>query len=318
MKIAVAGAGAMGGRFGYMLSKAGMDVILIDQWVKNVAAIREKGLQVNNDGDISTIQIPIYFPAELETEGIEVDLVILFVKSLQLDGMLQEIQPILKPHTSVLCLLNGIGHEVIVERYVSKENIFLGNTMWTAGLEGPGKVKLLGSGSVVLQNLGAESKETALEIVALLSEAGFKASYSEQVLYEIYKKACANGSTNALCTLLDANLSTFGNTSCGEDIVRAFVDEYADVAAVEGVALDREAITAFVKSAFDPNGIGRHYPSMYQDLILNKRLTEVDCINGIIDERGKRYGIDTPYCRFITQLIHCKEDIVGAKPDVFV
>ena len=318
MKIAVAGAGAMGGRFGSMLSEAGKDVILIDQWEDNVKAIRADGLQVNHDGDIRTIQIPIYYPSELAAQGVEVDLIILFVKSLQLEGMLQALQPVIKPRTSVLCLLNGIGHETILERYVAKENAFLGNTMWTAGLEGPGKVKLLGSGSVALQNLGAESKERAFQIAALLSEAGLKANYSDHVMVEIYKKACANGSTNALCTLLDANLNTFGSTSCAENIVRAFIDEYADVAAVEGVILDREAITAFVKSAFDPNGIGRHYPSMYQDLMLNKRLTEVDCINGIIVEKGKRYGIKAPYCAFITQLIHCKEEIMGAKPDVLV
>jgi len=113
--------------------------------------------------------------------------------------------------------------------------------------------------------------------------------------------------------MLEATLYTAGSTSCAEAIVRAFIDEYADIGAVEGVDLDREAITAYVKTAFDPNGIGLHFPSMYQDLITNNRLTEVDCINGIIAEKGKAYGIATPYCAFMTQLIHCKEEILGAK-----
>ena len=51
MKIAVAGAGAMGGRFGYMLWKAGYDVTLIDQWVPHVEAIREHGFRINLDGE---------------------------------------------------------------------------------------------------------------------------------------------------------------------------------------------------------------------------------------------------------------------------
>jgi len=313
MKIAIAGAGAMGCRFGSMLSNAGRDVILIDQWEPQVDAIRAHGLQVNDDGDVSNIQLPIYYPHELSSAETNLDLIILFTKSLQLHDMLPAIQHLIRPHTSVLCLLNGIGHETVIEQYVPKEQIFLGNTMWTAGLEAPGKVKLLGSGSVVLQNLGADAKETALQIVALLSSAQLHASYSDHVLYDIYKKACANGATNALCTLLEVNLSTFGNTSPADQIVRAFIDEFADVAAVEGVVIDRDAITAFVKTAFDPNGIGRHYPSTYQDLILHNRLTEIDCINGIIAEKGKAYGIPTPYCAFITQLIHCQEEIRGAK-----
>jgi len=296
-----------------MLSKAGMDVTLIDQWEPQVTAIRAHGLQVNDKGEMTTVQLPIYYPEEAIQNQLQPDLIILFTKSLQLEGMVQAILPIISKDTKVLCLLNGLGHEVIVEKYVPKENFFLGNTMWTAGLEGPGKVKMIGNGSIALQERMPESRETAVRIAALLSEAGLNAAVSEHIMYDIYKKACANGSTNALCTMLEANLYTVGNTTCAVDIVRAFIDEYADVAAVEGVALDRDAITAYVKTAFDPNGIGLHFPSMYQDLITNNRLTEVDCINGIIAEKGKAYGISTPYCAFMTQLIHCKEEIAGAK-----
>jgi len=52
---------------------------------------------------------------------------------------------------------------------------------------------------------------------------------------------------------------------------------------------------------------------MYQDLINNHRLTEIDYINGAVSRKGKKYGIPTPYCDLLTQLIHCKEDILGAK-----
>lgn len=314
MKIAIAGAGAMGGRFGYALSKAGQDVTLIDQWDTHITAIREHGLQVNNGSTTETVQLPIYRPEELTKNPTAFDLIVLFTKSLQLEGMLQAIQPLLQAQTGVLCLLNGIGHETIIEKYIPKEQIFLGCTMWTAGLEGPGKIKLPGgaNGYAVLQNLHPASKQRALDIVDLLTTAGLGGRYSEQVMYEVYKKACANGATNAVCTLLEANLSTFGNTTCAEAIVRTLVGEYAAVAAVEGVVLDLDAMVNFVKTAFDPAGIGSHYPSTYQDLILMNRLTEVDCINGIIAEKGAEYGIAAPYCAFVTELIHCKEEMLGA------
>ncbi|UYY51150.1 hypothetical protein OLL94_07170 [Enterococcus faecalis] len=54
-------------------------------------------------------------------------------------------------------------------------------------------------------------------------------------------------------------------------------------------------------------------PSMYQDLITNHRLTEIDYINGAIVRKGKVYGIATPYCQFLTELIHCKENLLHAK-----
>ncbi len=313
MKIAIAGAGAMGCRFGYMLSEAGNEVTLIDQWEDHVKIIKKDGLSVNVDGKETKVGLPVYLPSELENQQLDIDLVILFTKALQLANMLQAIQPILNKSTNVLCLLNGIGHEETVERYVPRENIFIGNTMWTAGIEGPGKVKLFGSGNVELQNLLPEGKETALEIVHLLSEAGLNAKYSDHVLHSIYRKACVNGTLNGLCTILDGNIATIGNTSVAEHMIRTIVDEFADVAEKEGVTLDREAVISQIKATFDPNGIGKHYPSMYQDLILNNRLTEIDYINGAIVRKGKKYGIDTPYCAFLTELVHCKEEMLGAK-----
>lgn len=45
-------------------------------------------------------------------------------------------------------------------------------------------------------------------------------------------------------------------------------------------------------------------------IVLVIPITEIDYINGAIVRKGKMYGIDTPYCEFLTQLIHCKEEIM--------
>ena len=68
-----------------------------------------------------------------------------------------------------------------------------------------------------------------------------------------------------------------------------------------------------IASTYDPDNIGLHYPSMYQDLIKNHRLTEIDYINGAVWRKGQKYDIATPYCAFLTQLVHAKEGILGAE-----
>ena len=55
---------------------------------------------------------------------------------MQLESMLTDLKPVIHDETRVLCLLNGIGHEEVIEQFVPKEDIFIGNTMWTAGMEG--------------------------------------------------------------------------------------------------------------------------------------------------------------------------------------
>ena len=164
MKIAIAGAGAMGSRFGLMLHQSGNEVLLIDGWAEHVQQIKEHGLQANFNGKEVEAKLPIVLQSEVEKED-QVDLIILFTKAMQLEKMLQDIQSLIKKDTEVLCLLNGIGHEDIIEKFVPMENIYIGNTMWTAGLEGPGQVKLFGSGSVELQNLGSSCKKISRQIV---------------------------------------------------------------------------------------------------------------------------------------------------------
>ena len=312
MKVVIAGAGAMGSCFGIMLHKGGNDVTLVDGWPAHVEAIRQNGLKANFNGEDIVENIPVVLQSEVSSDD-KKDLIILFTKAMQLDKMLQDIKPMIADHTKILCLLNGIGHEDTIEKYIPMENIFIGNTMWTAGLVGPGEVKLFGSGSVELQNLGDGQEDSAKELAGFLSESGLNAKYSDNIHYSIYRKACVNGTMNCLCSILDVNMAEFGATKPAHDMVVTVVKEFAAVAAHEGVDLDIDEVVAHVESCFDPNTIGKHYPSMYQDLINNHRLTEIDYINGAVSRKGKKYGIPTPYCDLLTQLIHCKEDILGAK-----
>ncbi|MBJ1630072.1 2-dehydropantoate 2-reductase, partial [Enterococcus faecium] len=106
MKIAIAGAGAMGSRFGLMLHQSGNEVLLIDGWAEHVQQIKEHGLQANFNGKEVEAKLPIVLQSEVEKED-QVDLIILFTKAMQLEKMLQDIQSLIKKDTEVLCLLNG-------------------------------------------------------------------------------------------------------------------------------------------------------------------------------------------------------------------
>lgn len=312
LKITIAGAGAMGSRFGLMLHRGGNDVTLVDGWKDHVEAIKGNGLHAQLNGENITAKLPVVLQSEVESNE-KTELIILFTKAMQLEKMLQDIKPLIDHQTKVLCLLNGIGHEDIVEQYVPMNNIFIGNTMWTADLEGPGEVKLFGEGSVELQNLGKNQEETAKKLAEVLSDSGLNAKYSDNIRYSIYRKACVNGTMNGLCTILDTNMAGLGSTKAAHDMVTKIVGEFAAVAHCEDVNLDIPEVISHVETCFDPDTVGMHYPSMHQDLIKNNRLTEIDYINGAISRKGKKYSISTPYCDFLTQLIHSKEEILKVK-----
>lgn len=313
MKIAIAGAGAMGSRIGLMLHQSGNDVILIDRWPAHIEAIRENGLVADFNGEEVVAKIPIYSPEEIIESQTQVDLIVALTKANQLDDMFHAIQSIITEKTHVLCLLNGLGHEDVLEKYVPKKNILFGITMWTAGLDGPGKVTLLGNGEIELENLEPEGEAFAHEVVRVFDEANLNPVYSRNVRYSIWRKACVNGTLNGLCTILDCNIAGFGEQLVANAIVETIVAEFAAVAAEEGIKLDQPEVNEHIVATYDPANIGLHYPSMYQDLIKNHRLTEIDYINGAVWRKGQKYGIQTPYCAFLTQLVHAKEGLLGAK-----
>lgn len=313
MKIIIAGAGAMGSRFGIMLHQNNHEVILIDGWQAHIDLINQNGLKANLNGEEVIAKIPAYHQDQLAEVDFAAELVIVFTKAMQLDAMMQAIQGMLQTETKVLCLLNGIGHEEVIQKYVPFENILLGNTMWTAGMVGPGEVKLFGNGTVDLQNLGEGQEEIAKETAKVLTEAGLNARYADNILASIYKKACVNGTMNGLCTILDSSMADFGETAPADNIVKNIVTEFLAVAKAEKVELDLDEVLAQIKGCYNRETIGEHHPSMHQDLITNNRLTEIDYINGAIVRKGQKYGIATPYCSFLTSLVHSKEEILGAK-----
>lgn len=307
MKIAIVGAGAMGSRYGYMLHEAGNEVMLIDGWKDHVDTINKEGLTVEENGEIKKVKIPAMLPQDAKEIP---ELIILFTKSMGLEPMLESIKDILGKNTKVLCLLNGLGHNETVAKYVDNKNILMGVTLWTAGLKGPGHVVLTGSGSLEVQNIDPSMEKEAKEICDILSNAGLKAHYSENVLFSIWRKACVNGTLNSGCTILDCNIKEFGELKEAPELIRNIIKEFADVASKYGVKLDIEEVARGIEAIYDPSQAGAHYPSMHQDLIQNHRLTEIDYINGYVSRKGKEFNINTPYNDLLTTLVHAKEQLL--------
>lgn len=305
MKIAIAGAGSMGSRFGWQLKHDGNDVTLIDSWDKNVEAVKENGVTAEINGKNETEYMPIFNTNNVSSINGSFNFVIIFTKCMGLERMLKDIQSILNENTYVMCLLNGLGHEDIMKKYVKEDHIILGVTMLASQMMEPGKIKFEGGGNVEVQGLLDNRKEDIMQIVDVMDKAGLNAKYSPKVKYSIWRKACVNGAMNPTTALLETNNVGFGQSLEAKKIVTEIVKEFADVAEQEDIHLDRKEVLNHVLETFSVP----HYPSMYQDLVKNHRLTEIDFIDGAVARKGDKYGISTPYCHLITELIHCKEKI---------
>ena len=137
MKICVLGAGALGCAIGGVLSEGGSDVWLINRSQAHVAAMREHGLRLRdaNGERVARVQ------AATNCEGIgPADLVIVLVKSFHTREAIEGARAIVGPHTVVLSLQNGLGHEDILAEVVGRERVMAGKTYVGGVMLAPGLV----------------------------------------------------------------------------------------------------------------------------------------------------------------------------------
>ncbi|MFC6275153.1 ketopantoate reductase family protein [Levilactobacillus tangyuanensis] len=310
MKIAIAGAGAMGSRFGVKLQAAGNDVTLIDNWADHVAAINANGLMVtSDDGKDQAYPMTALAPKDVTTTF---DLVILFTKTMQMDQMLTDLHAVLANHPAVLTLANGIGNVETIEKHVPRSQIVVGTTVWSSGLVGPGHIKVTGTGSISLQAVDPANFPNLDDIISTLNAAGMNASPADDVMAAIWKKAGLNSVLNTYCTLLNCNIGEFGALPNWRDLNDAVLDEFQAVADAAKITFSASDVTTLIAAQFSPETNGGHYPSMHQDMA-NHRPTEVDFLNGYVARLGKKLGVPVPHNAILAQLIHSQEALVTAK-----
>ncbi|MCH4475719.1 2-dehydropantoate 2-reductase [Staphylococcus haemolyticus] len=310
MKIAIAGSGALGSGFGAMLYRQGYDVTLIDGWEPQAKAVKQEGLHIDINGENHHLTMTMYQHNDISQDA-QFDVIFLFTKAMQLQDMLEHIKAHIHDNTIMVCTMNGLKHERLIQHYVDESRIVRGVTTWTAGLESPGHTHLMGSGPVEIGALVSEGHANVDVVYELLDQSGLNPYKSEQLQQSIWKKICVNGTANALCTILECRLSNLNESDYAKQLIYKITQEIVQVATVDGVHLNGDEVYNYLIDLNEK--VGPHYPSMYQDLINNNRLTEIDYINGAVAQLGKEHHIDAPVNQFVANLVHAKEQQRHAK-----
>lgn len=301
-KIAVAGAGAMGGRIGTMIKQAGYDVTLIDYWDEHVAQIQQHEVEIQTEDDTYQLDIKAIHPHEIDTQY---DLIIILTKAMQSVEMLQDLKryDAIKPDTAVLTMMNGLGHHERFSQVIPMSQIFLAVTVWTAGLRGPGQLLLEGTGGIGLQRADGEADARTSAINDIFNDAGLNSTISEDVFQSVWSKATLNSVVNPLCTILNKRIGAFAEYEATLDMIKPIIKEIVAVAAARDVQLSEDALIDKIEATYPEETQGLHYPSMHQDLY-SGRYTEVDYLNGQIAKYGDELGIETPNNKLLTHLVH--------------
>jgi 2-dehydropantoate 2-reductase len=308
-RVAVVGAGAVGGYFGGLLARAGASVVMIGR-KPFVEALNTQGLLLD------TLQFKqiVRVAASTEISAAQgADLVLFCVKTTDNVATAQTLAPFLAPEAIVLSLQNGVDN---VAQLKEAANIAaLPAVVYiAASIPEPGHVKHAGRGDLVI---GPESAQTK-RLAGYFERAGVPCRISANIEGELWTKFLINCAMNAISALSQVTYGRIADDAGARALVGAVVEEVLAIARATDVVLhglpDTEAATtAVLKVAAQIAGA---LSSTAQDLNRGKP-TEIDALNGFIFRRGLELGLPTPVNQTLFTLVKLAEEkMVSTTPGI--
>ncbi|MEA2790369.1 MAG: 2-dehydropantoate 2-reductase [Acetobacteraceae bacterium] len=289
MRIAVIGAGGVGGAFGAALATAGADVTFVARGA-HLKAMRENGLRIEG-GRGETLVKPVQATDDPSTIG-PVDFVLFCVKLWDVESAGAAIEPLVGPTTAVIPLQNGIDAAERLIPILGAQAVMGGVAIISATIAEPGVIRQTGDFMrLVFGELEGGQSARGDAFFALCQKAGFDATHSDQIMTELWMKFVMLASNAAITA---ATRTPVGILRDDPDIFPLFSRASAEVVAVgraKGVKLPDDAVQRVV-------GATRGAPpmmmaSMAHDLIRGSRI-ELPWLSGKVVALGKELGVPTP------------------------
>jgi 2-dehydropantoate 2-reductase len=310
-RIAVLGSGAIGSVVGGLLTKAGHDVTLVDQWPEHIEAMKKVGLRLSGTCGEHLVPVRALQLHELQSVDAPFDAAFLAVKSYDTDWAAQLAAQYLKRDGVIVDFQNGINDERVAA-VVGRERTLGCVIAISAGMYEAGHAIRTDTGQVgfYIGELDGRDTPRAQELARLLSDVALT-KVTTNLWGQRWSKLAVNCMGNAL-----AGLSGLGSAELrlqpgprrvsiqlGAEVVRVGrahghtiepliggIDAQRVVDAAEGRGL-AEVEADLAAEAKRRTG-GR--PSLLQD-VMKRRRTEVDHLNGHVSAEGRKTGVPTPF-----------------------
>ncbi len=289
MKIAVIGAGGVGGTFGAALAQAGADVWFLARGA-HLDAMRTSGLRiVSPRGD--THQTPTHASDDPAAIG-HVDVVLFCVKLWDVENAGERIRPMVGPGTAVIPLQNGIDAADRLIPILGAGAVLGGVAQVSATIEAPGVVRQTGTFMrLVFGEFSGERSARGEAFLEWCRKAGFDADLSKQIQTELWLKFIILATNSAITA---ATRQPLGKLREDPDVLALFEAATKEVVAVgraKGIALPEDA--AQRNMSFLAGAPPAMMASMAHDLIRGNRI-ELPWLSGKVVALGRELGVPTP------------------------
>lgn len=294
MRIAVIGAGGVGGPFGASLARGGHDVTFVARGA-HLKAMREEGLRI--DGALGAFHLqPTQATDDPGSIG-PVDVVLFCVKLWDVESAGEAIRPLVGPDTMVIPLQNGIDSADRLVPILGERNVVGGVALVNANIESPGFIRQLGSAQkLIFGELAGGTSERTAAFAKACTQSGFEAEATADIRRALWDKFVFLVAISSLTALTRQNLGVVRSDPDIRPLLFDVARETAEVGRAEGVDLPPDL--AEQRMAYADSLTPQNMASMAVDLLRGNRM-ELPWLAGKVVELGKRHGIETPVCRVV-------------------
>jgi len=299
VKIAIFGAGGVGGYFGARLAQAGEDVAFIARG-EHLLAIQQNGLRLESILGDFTLQ-----PAKATDDPAEigrVDLVVLGVKTWQLPEAAKAMEPLLGEQTLILPLQNGVDAPYQLAQILGREHVIGGLCRISTMIAIPGVIHHVAiQPMLAFGELDAQLSPRVEYLRQVFSRCqGLVVNVPPDINIALWEKFIFIVSVSGLGAATRQSIGEFRSLPETRRLLLAIMDEVVAVAKAKGIALDNDAVNhtlAIIDSLPSPT-----LASMQND-IMNGRPSELESQTGAVVRMGREVGIPTPVNEFLYAIL---------------
>lgn len=296
MRIAVMGAGAVGGYFGAKLAAAGHAVVFLARG-QHLAALRRHGLRVDGPEGALCVR-DADFTDDAARAG-AADLVLFCVKSYDTEAATSAMTPLVGAETTILSLQNGIDNADKIARRWGAHRAFAGVVYIGAQVAAPGVIRHSSGGKIVFGAVDGAPSEAGAAIEQTFSGAGVPCAFRRDIARLQWGKLLWNAPFCAISCLARADVQQILQSAALKKLAVDCMSEVRAAAQTRGIDLPLslcDETLAFSKV------LGAFKPSMLQDLEAGKPL-EYEALNGIVVKllraSGKIAPVNETFCAIL-------------------
>ena len=297
MKVAVVGAGGVGGYFGGLLARAGHEVTFVARGA-HLEAIKQNGLRVESelDGNFSAPGLAV----QDTVEAGEQDLVLFSIKMFHNAQVIPSLAPMVGDATVVLTLQNGIDNGEQLAHAVGTSKVMIGSAYMEGRISQPGVVTQGGPGTATFGEMHVAITRRGEDLLQQFQEAGWRVNLHENMPGMLWKKFAYITGSAGVCAAANCVYEEMRTIASTRRLIERAIEETLAVGRARGAPIMADSLRWAMDALDRFPGQGR--ASMAKDF-LEGRPVELEGLTGTLIRMGLEVDVPTPINDFLYAIL---------------